>query len=551
MSDPRKSLLEDLTQGAPAWAVQREDGSWGVDWPGKEAERFELLRRSADGSVNVEVLAHGADIAALALPKDVDTAGIGAYAVLATTGGRPMALSAVGVGERAGKVDLAAQLARWKQWNELAPQNPDDKRPTSEPTVEYVNGLKRTTQSWTATKTPESIVTFNPNTNTMFPGAIVQADPAIKQGHLISAQIEDSERAPLTIVVDALSSGNSRVVNVPSYGNVLDAIRDMVQGKPNNSPDIIFRKTEGYSSTEAALSLGMSASFGGFASSLNVEGKRKEGQNTLVVYMRERAFTASCEMSTPNALINDTFTEERLTRLVTLGAMGNTNTPLIVSDVVYGRILTFSFTSSASESEINAALDASYRGFGNISAELKARYLHIIGQSSIEVISLGGNPNVIKALLQTGDISNYFGEQHTLDEYSRIGYVLKTLDGRPAKMSETTNYDQVVWGGDIPVVLGLASYLNWFIRVDLMIDGKVTEHSDEGALSGVRYFSPSATDNSPFNLMYRVVGDSRWYGPFSAAPDRDFLTSQEESRIILIEAGESGFFTGAWARVNP
>ncbi|MEV5597877.1 thiol-activated cytolysin family protein [Streptomyces sp. NPDC052496] len=560
MSDTRKSLLEELTQGAPAWAVQREDGSWGVEWP-VEADRFELLGRPADSGADAESLAHVAAVAALTLPKDVDTAAMGAYAVLATAGGRPVALSVVGTGERSGKVDLAAQLAAWRQWNELAPQKPDEKEPTSAPKVDYVNGVKRTTQSWTATRTPESIVTFNPNTNMMFPGAIVQAGPAIRQGHLIAAQIEDSERAPLTIVVDALSGGNSRVVDVPSYGNVLDAVKDMVNGRPNSSPDIIFRKTEGYSSTEAALSLGLSASFGGFATSLNVEARRKESQNTLIVYLRERAFTASCAMSTPNALINDTFTQERLARLVTLGAMGTDNPPLIVSDVVYGRVLTFSFTSTASESEINAALEASYKGFGNVGAELKARYLQIIGQSSIEVISLGGDPGVIKDLLQTGDISNYFGERHTLEQYSRMGYVLKTLDGRPAKMSESTDYDQVVWGGETPVTLTLQpparmtfgnSHL--LFPLDLMIDGKVTEYASRPAVSGVRHFSPGSADNTPFAVMYRAKGGSGWLGPFSAAPPRDFLISQDEFHEVRIPLGDeisALSISARWTRVAP
>ncbi|WP_181923895.1 thiol-activated cytolysin family protein [Streptomyces inhibens] len=269
-----------------------------------------------------EIVAQSDDLASLILPKDIDTGARGQYVVLATAGGKPAEASAAGVGAPGGKADQAGHLSNWKKWSQLAPHNPDEKKPRGEKQVDYVNGVRRTRQSWTETKTRDEIVTFNPSIDMLHPGAIVQADPPIRQGYLVSAQIEDTERAPLRVSVDVLSADNSKVVQVPSHGSVLDAIKGIVRGKPNLSPDTVFRKTEGYSSTETALQLGLSGSCGGFSGSLDIEGKREETQNTLVVYLRERDFTASCDLSTPDALINDAFTEDRATQLINRGTMG-------------------------------------------------------------------------------------------------------------------------------------------------------------------------------------------------------------------------------------
>lgn len=62
-------------------------------------------------------------------------------------------------------------------------------------------GVKRVEQPYTLTKNPDEVVTFDPNVSMCCPGSIVQAKSAM-QGHLISAQIEDADRADLAVTVD-------------------------------------------------------------------------------------------------------------------------------------------------------------------------------------------------------------------------------------------------------------------------------------------------------------------------------------------------------------
>ncbi|MGP3684569.1 thiol-activated cytolysin family protein [Streptomyces sp. IBSNAI002] len=370
---------------APAWAVDRGAGRWGVEWEVPGATRYELYQ-VPDGSEEdgeMAAVAKGASAEELAFTAAAEL-GAGHYAVAAYSDGAivPLRVSAVGVGERSGKADISKRLREWQQWSQLAPHKKNAKSKVGDPDVSRVKGVKRTKQSYTLTKNPNEVVTFNPNVNLCFPGAIVQARPAMRNGYLISAQIEDSDRADLGVTVDRLT-GKKETASPPSASNVTAAIGKVVGEDTPGSSDIVYRRVEAYSSAEAALELGISATYGGFSASLDVEAKRKETQNTVLVYLRERAFTAFCDTSTPAALFKDSFTEEKLTQLITNGAMGHDNPPLLVNSVSYGRILTFTFTAKTSEAEINATLKASYSGFANVSASAKARYKEVINQSEV------------------------------------------------------------------------------------------------------------------------------------------------------------------------
>ncbi|MFB6536559.1 thiol-activated cytolysin family protein [Streptomyces noursei] len=445
---------------APAWAVERGDSTWTVEWAVEGATRYELWHVPAYPERDREqvVVARGA------LPKELtfstaDRTDPGQLVALAFADGGtvPLQASAVGFGKSNDKAAIGQHLREWGEWSKLHPYKPDAKSKVGEPEVTTVKGVKRTKQTYSLTKNPDQVITFNPNVNTCFPGSIVQAGPAIEHGYLTPAQIEDADRADLAVTVDRLT-GRSKVASPPSATNVTAAIGEVVGEDVPGSSDIVFQRAEAYSSTEVALELGISGSYGGFAASLDIEAKREEQKNTVLVYLRERAFTAFCDTSTPEALFKDSFTEDKLTRLVNMGVMGPGNPPLLVNSVVYGRILTFTLTSTKSETEINAALKASYSGFAELSAEAKAHYKETLSSSDISIVGISVTPDMVKGLLTDGTLTEYFSTPKKFKEYGIIGYTLQTLDGTPAKMSESTSYDAVVWGegGDEQVSLTIS-----------------------------------------------------------------------------------------------
>ena len=121
------------------------------------------------------------------------------------------------------------------------------------------------------------------------------------------------------------------------------------------------------------------------------------------------------------------------------------NPPLLLSSVIYGRIIAFTVTSKETESEIRAAAKANYDGFAKIEGSLKAHCQKVLRESEVSIIGLNITPDQIKGLLKDGKLAESFTKQ-SFKSYGRIGYTLHTLDDVPAKMSETTTYDAVMWG---------------------------------------------------------------------------------------------------------
>ncbi|MEU7190281.1 hypothetical protein [Streptomyces sp. NPDC045369] len=59
------------------------------------------------------------------------------------------------------------------------------------------------------------------------------------------------------------------------------AIRTAVNGKPNQSPDIVFRQTSACSSAELCLGLGLSANYGNISANLESTFSSKAGMDSL------------------------------------------------------------------------------------------------------------------------------------------------------------------------------------------------------------------------------------------------------------------------------
>ncbi|MEU7205364.1 thiol-activated cytolysin family protein [Streptomyces sp. NPDC045470] len=354
-------------------------------------------------------------------------------------------------GARDGKVDMVAKLTAWKKWDDLAPhEKSGDHNEGAEEPVEHED-VKGKKQKVTSTRTPSEIITFDPDADILWPGEIVSAKALIDHGGLEMVGVRAEYRAPLKLAIDALSAGDIKTVEEPDGATVLAAIRAAVNGKPNQSPDIVFRQTSAYSSAELCLELGLSAKYGNFSANLESTFSRKEGMNSLALYLRERAFTVTAVWDDANSLFNDSFTEEALTELQDYGLLGPEKPPLLISSVIYGRVLMAFLTSRTSETELNAAVEASYKGFAGLDTTVKERYKSVLSESEISVESHGGDPSTVGQLLTDGKIAEYFTKEKQLQEYSIIGYTLKQLHPHKlATMSEKTTYDRVRWHFPMP-----------------------------------------------------------------------------------------------------
>ncbi|MFI9322622.1 thiol-activated cytolysin family protein [Kitasatospora aureofaciens] len=358
----------------------------------------------------------------------------------------PSRQSVVGFGDSQEKADIRKHLDQWRKWSHLVKELSYKKEKVGEPQFDTSTGRLRTTQKWRLQNTPQNALLLSAG-NWCFPGAIVQSRSLIDQGILKSAQVQDEHRAPLEVTISKLV-GESKTVDPPTMGKVMEAIGQIFGDKECPSTDPHFKRIEAYTATEIALEIGVSASYGKCAAEISTRLKRKEKHNSVAVYLREYAFDAKCSLSTPGALFNDDFTEAELRKLVNQKDMGYDNPPLVVSAVHYGRMVLFILTSTATETEIGLALNASYQGFANVDAKVKGEYQNLFKASSLEVIGRGVTADVMSALIQ-GDHKSLFPQNQPYASYSILGFTALTLTGDPCWMGEETTYDATSWGGQV------------------------------------------------------------------------------------------------------
>ena len=299
---------------------------------------------------------------------------------------------------------------------------------------------------YSVTDTPERLVMYNPQTNVLWAGGFIQGNGYKELGSLSGLTVD--ERAPIDVVIDGVlgvPGGVSRRVDNPSLASVSDAVNELVGNATSDdlrtASTISFEMRTMHSEEAAGLSLGASGRYLGFSAATNYSSNIAESKTTVVAEFYEKMFTITVGApSTPSGFFSDELTGEVIqTKYRNL--ISPSNPPLYISDVVYGRTLMYSMTSSASESDIRSTIRAA---FSNIAADVKVDYSDrqraIVEEAEIKVVAIGGDSQNVLSLIETNNLSAYFEDAAPLTSAAPLSYTFSTLDGQIASVSETTEY---------------------------------------------------------------------------------------------------------------
>ncbi len=301
---------------------------------------------------------------------------------------------------------------------------------------------------YSLTSTPEKIVMYNPDASILWPGSLIQGKSyADGVGSLLGLTI--AERAPIQVAItDFFNDNPAQVVENPSLVTVTKAIGDMVgdaAAENLDTPSSIQFNIETYhSDSDFAASFKLSGRYLGFSGSASGEKTKKESETTVAVHFYQQMFTVSvAPPQTPGSFFSDAFTEAKLQEQVNLGKIGPSNLPVYLSEVVYGRMMMFTMTSTASENEIRGTINAAYNGIGgNVSGSLSASQKDVLEKSKIAITSYGGPADATIAMIRSGDWSKYFTKRAALTTAKPLSYVFRNLgDGSIAKVSEGGTYN--------------------------------------------------------------------------------------------------------------
>ena len=345
--------------------------------------------------------------------------------------------------------DVNAYLATLPTWGQFSPAVPDADvamGPSSDG-EETIGGqpYECTTTPYSLTRTPDRVVTLNPDVEILWAGSLLQG-----KGHLGGigslAELPIRQRAPLTLSIDLLTGENTNTVQNPNVATVTSAVGELIQAAQNEGhtagSNIFFTQETTHSLVQAALSMGLSASYMGASIKASLSSNISDETRTVTAYFVQRMFSVSMVLpQTPGEVFSDAFTSQKLQEQIDHGRIGDDNLPVYVSSVAYGRILMFSFTSTASLVDINATLSVLYNGGefgGNLSSELKA----VLDNAQIQVATVGGDAASALALIRANDLGAYFAQDAPLTTARPISYTVRNLgDNSIASVSETTEYN--------------------------------------------------------------------------------------------------------------
>jgi len=303
-------------------------------------------------------------------------------------------------------------------------------------------------QPYSLTNTPEKLAMYSPDREVVWAGALIQGKSyANGLGSLLPLVI--NQRAPIQVSIPSLANNdNNRTVQEPTQGNVDQAIGSMIGNATQKGlatpSTIVFRMSTYYSEQQAALQMGLSGRYLGFKASASGSIDQTVAEHTVTAEFYQKMYTVVLQApQTPGDFFSSDFTKEKLQEQIDLGRIGPDNLPVYVSNIVYGRMMMFSLTSTASVSDIRATMQAGYKSIGgSVSGHISAKQKSILQNAKIAVTSIGGNADATIKMIRSGDWSQYFTDNAPLSSAAPLSYTFRNLgDNSIAKVSETTNYN--------------------------------------------------------------------------------------------------------------
>ncbi|WP_173867932.1 thiol-activated cytolysin family protein [Streptomyces albus subsp. chlorinus] len=276
----------------------------------------------------------------------------------------------------------------------------------------------------------------------------------------------------------------------PNWSDCINAIKDAVKDAQPGARDFYLFHTQAQCSQQVCLELGISAKYLKFEGSLNIGATHKKYSNTVVAYIREKAFSASVGITDLDDFFNEDFTNKYLATLKKRKKVGEKNPPLYVSSVMYGRILFFAVSAEETATKISAAISASYGGWAGVDAKLKAEYQDLLKDAKTPALGVGCPGNIGDLLQGAAGLKHYLDKlNNSPDQYSIVGCQLKTFEDKIAKQSETAKYNQTVWSKNSATIEVLHSKGETEIEGSLSLNGP---NSQTGKWQPDRTLNPTA-----------------------------------------------------------
>ena len=329
----------------------------------------------------------------------------------------------------------------------IPPPAQDPKTVPSGTSMTRLQGISFETDTFNTTRSTnfQNVITTDPNSDLLYPDSVIQGS-SVALGTLAGVALP---RAPLSITLTDVVGHGPMYVNIstPTLATVATGIRDLLQGAnvQNTPARLDYLSAIGNSEDDALMNLGISANFLGQTVKGQVKSSSTQKTNTVAVKFVQSYYTLSAEQpSTPASLFLPTVTAGDAARF-----LGAHNPPVYISSITYGRMLIYTFESTASASDLQAAVDAAIKvGNAGGTVSLTVQQQQILNNSQVHMFAYGGSATDALELVAGTDFTKTFptylrnGANFSFDSPALpLSYTLRFVkDGTIAQINAATQW---------------------------------------------------------------------------------------------------------------
>lgn len=302
-----------------------------------------------------------------------------------------------------------------------------------------------TQTEYSLTKVPEKFVALNPNADVLWPGSLVQGK-SMAGGILDPVPVK---RAPGTIVLTLASGGGGpfyKQLENPSLGEAIQAQNEILDSYTGATPaKFAYSYTSIHSSEQLKVAVEANVSGTNWSASAALAVNTSDAKSRFLIQFTQEFFTMAFEPPQGAAGVFDpSVTKKDLEPYAAAG-----NPPVYVASVTYGRMFYILFESSASQTELDAAVSGAYSGLAvNASVNASAAWKKVINESTVKAHGLGGNAELAIGAVAGADqfdkISTFLTKGANFDKSNPgvpISYTIRHLtDSSQVKLALTTEY---------------------------------------------------------------------------------------------------------------
>jgi thiol-activated cytolysin len=302
-----------------------------------------------------------------------------------------------------------------------------------------------TYRSYTETRHFDEVVAFQPNSATLWPGAVVRGRDAV-EGLLTPVSVE---LAPVTFSVSLENTSGSPVgrMDSPSLSAFREERNRILAGDLSGSApaNVAFEISQVHSSTQLSLELGGSVSWFGGSVGSTFDFNSSEAATKVLIDFVQAYYTIDVDTkSRPSSFFGGNVTVDALSQFA-----NQESPPLYVQSITYGRRVIFSLETSETYSDIAAAVSASFDAImAGGEGSLSSRHKNMLSESKMKALIVGGNgTDAVGAINGIDGLKEYIlsgGEYAKDSPGAPIAYKLAYLDNSIARLAFASDYTERV-----------------------------------------------------------------------------------------------------------